>query len=94
MAAVTFDTLKFVETLQSAGVPEVQAKAFARAFAEAQREADVATKGDIGLLRQEIAGVAEPLRREIADAKTDIIKWMAGLLIAQAAVIAALVKLL
>ncbi len=34
------------------------------------------------------------LKAEIEAAKPDIIKWLAGLLIAQAAVVAALVKLL
>lgn len=31
MSAVTFDTLKFVERLKSAGVPEGQAKAISEA---------------------------------------------------------------
>ena len=34
MATVTFETMKFVERLKAAGIPEAQAKA----FAEAQRE--------------------------------------------------------
>jgi hypothetical protein len=47
MATVTFDTLKFVETLTSSGIPEEQAKALARAFSEAQESAQLATKADL-----------------------------------------------
>jgi hypothetical protein len=47
MATVTFDTLKFVETLKSSGIPEEQAKALARAFSEAQESAQLATKADL-----------------------------------------------
>lgn len=80
MATITFDTLKFVEWLKAAGVPESQAKAEAEALTEALAETiairDLATKADL-----------EPL-------KSDLIKWVAGLLLAQAAIVAALVKLL
>ncbi len=37
MTAVTFDTLKFVEKLKSAGVPEEQAKAMSEVFRDANR---------------------------------------------------------
>ncbi|MFZ5487312.1 MAG: DUF1640 domain-containing protein [Pseudomonadota bacterium] len=33
-------------------------------------------------------------KADLADAKTDLIKWVAGMLVAQAAVVATLVKLL
>jgi hypothetical protein len=73
--------------LKAAGVPPAQAEAEAEALAEvladALKTSDLATRTDV-----------ETLRREIAEAKADIIKWLAGLLIAQAAVVAALVKLL
>jgi len=44
-------------------------------------------KKDIELLRSE-------LRKEIAESKAGIIRWVAGMLVAQAAIIATLVKLL
>jgi hypothetical protein len=79
MAAITFDTLKFVERLRAAGVSDEQAKAEAEALAEALGEAislrELATKADL------------------ESPKADIIKWVAGLLIAQAALVTALVKL-
>ncbi|MGQ0595052.1 MAG: DUF1640 domain-containing protein [Gammaproteobacteria bacterium] len=86
MATITFDTLKFVERLKAAGVPEGQAKAEAEALIDALSESTsltLATKQDIAELRMEL--------REL---KVDLTKWMAGALIAQAAVIATLVKLL
>ena len=50
---MVFDTLKSVEELQEAGIPENQAKAQVRAF---QRiiESDLATKRDIKDLQQEM----------------------------------------
>jgi broad-specificity NMP kinase len=87
MTTLTFDTLKFANRLKAAGVPPAQAEAEAEALAEvladALKTSDLATRTDV-----------ETLRREIAEAKADIIKWLVGLLIAQAAVVAALVKLL
>jgi hypothetical protein len=53
---------------------------------QSQKEAldnALATKTDLGVVRQEIAEV-----------KTDIIKWVTGMLAAQTAVVATLVKLL
>jgi DNA-binding transcriptional MerR regulator len=64
MATVTFDTLKFVETLKEAGVPEPQAKAFSTAVQESHEAAELATKEDIAELRHEISD----LRKDI-DAK-------------------------
>ncbi|MBK1720595.1 DUF1640 domain-containing protein [Thiocystis violacea] len=40
MTAIAFDTLKFVRTLQRAGLPEPQAEAIAEAFREAQTESN------------------------------------------------------
>ncbi|MBK6999099.1 MAG: DUF1640 domain-containing protein [Rhodoferax sp.] len=51
MSTVTFDTLKFSNTLKAAGVPDKQAEAQAAAVALAIGEVDVATKRDIADLR-------------------------------------------
>lgn len=69
MSAVSFDTLKFVETLKTAGVPEDQAKAMSNAFKEASGELDLATKND--------------LQAELAPIKADlsIVKWMGGIIV-------------
>lgn len=87
MATLTFDTLKFANRLKAAGVPPQQAEAQAEAFAEATAAFDVATRADLRELEARIDA-------RLLDVKADIIKWLAGLLIAQAAVVAALVKLL
>ena len=55
-------------------------------------------KKDIELLRTELKKDIEllrsELRKEIAESKAGIIRWVAGMLVAQAAIIATLVKLL
>ncbi len=83
---ITFDTLAYTKKLKAAGFNEKQAEA----LSEAQKESlsgildtTVATKSDIVRLEKEIANV-----------KSEIIKWVAGMLVAQAAIVATLVKLL
>ena len=65
MATITFDTLKFSDTLKAAGVPPAQADAEARAFVAAIGEVDVATRRDIDELRR-------TMRRDIEDARKDM----------------------
>lgn len=85
MSTITFDTLKYVKQLESAGVSAVQAEA----FVNAQRDilADVldtqlATKADIRTVRDDITGVER--RMDGLDAKFDKLSWMMGILIALA----------
>lgn len=80
MTTITFDTHEFIQTLKAASFTEQQAEALARAYKTAHESQELVTKDD--------------LRVAIAELKTDLIKWMTGALIAQAAVIATLVKLL
>jgi hypothetical protein len=80
MATITFDTLKFVERLKAAGISEEQAKAEVEALAEA--------------LNETIAVRDLATKADLEALKADLVKWMAGLLLAQAAVVATLVKLL
>lgn len=66
-AMLAFDTLKYAESLQAAGVPEIQAKAHARAAADAydvqlQR---LATKEDLRALGAELRGEMAELRSEM-----------------------------
>ena len=79
MASITFDTLAYVKRLKAAGVPEAQAEIQAETFAEIIDE-KVATKQDLAILE--------------ANVTTKIIKWVASMLVAQAAIVATLVKLL
>ncbi len=80
MSTITFDTLKYAERLEEAGIPRDQAKAFAEAQRESMGEAELVTK--------------DYLESRLSAQTAEIIKWVAGLLIAQAALIATLVKLL
>jgi len=91
MPAITFDTLKFVETLKEAGVPETQAKAFSTAVQQSHEAADLATKGDITDLRHEIKELELRIdtrfgqidtRFEKVHGEMLLLKWMLGLLIA------------
>ena len=69
MSTITFDTLKFVERLEKAGVSREQAVAFADAQKEAFAEAldtTLATKIDIEAIRAELV----------------LVKWMLGVVIA------------
>ncbi len=87
LTTITFDTLKFVRTPKAAGEPENQAEAFSEAFKDAQSDAELATKYDLKELELR-------LEAKINEVKYDMIKWIAGMLIAQAVLVAALVKLL
>jgi len=80
MATITFDTLKFVERLEKAGVSRDQATAFSEAqtaaFAEAL-DTSFATKHDIEALRADIAKLDARISGELI-----LIKWMFGVVIA------------
>lgn len=86
MSTVTFDTLKFVERLEKAGMPREQAAALAEVqkevFAEAL-DSTLATKTDIRDVRDDIVKVER--RMDGLDAKMDKLSWMMGILIALAA---------
>jgi phage protein D len=79
MSTITFDTLKFVERLEKAGMPREQASALAEAQKEAFAEAldsTLASKADVLSLKVDVA---------LLDAKMDKLSWMMGILIALAA---------
>jgi hypothetical protein len=91
MTTITFDTLKFVRRLETGGFTPEQAEAVADAIKSVQDEQRPLTQEYLDYrLKAEVA----ELKTEMASIKIDLIKWMTGALIAQVAVIAALVKLL
>jgi hypothetical protein len=65
MVAITFDTLKFVRTLEAAGVTAPQAEAIANAVRDSHDAADVATKGDLRELKAELKNEIAVLRQEL-----------------------------
>lgn len=102
-----FDDTKKLEKALGEEAAAVIARVFEKAdekarqdFEKARRE--LATKDDLELrlaetearLTAEVAKSKAELAAEIAKSKAETIKWTAGLLMAQAAVVAALVKLL
>ena len=84
--AIHFDTHKFVKRMIETGMSEATAEALAD---EQSRliQGELTTKTD---LQQTEA----KLRLEIEKVKSDIVRWMAGLLIAQGGVIVAMLRLL
>lgn len=80
------DTLEIYERLKKAQLREQAAKEIAEVFKEVT-ERNFATKGDIENLRLGVEKI-------VSQAKVEIIKWVAGRLVAQAAIVATLVKLL
>jgi hypothetical protein len=76
---ISFNTLAYAKRLIAAGVPSKQAEVQAEALAEIIDER-IATKQDLKELESRITA--------------SIIKWVAGMLVAQAAIVATLVKLL
>jgi hypothetical protein len=81
-----FDTLKVYERLKGADLSEKAAKEIAEIFRETIEER-LATKRDLTELEKHFD-------LKLAEAKVDIVKWVAAMLVAQAALISALVKLL
>ena len=70
MSAIAFDTLKYADRLEKAGVSREQAKAEAEALAEVLGTAEVVTRKDLQI---ELA----PIRSELI-----LLKWMVGVSIA------------
>ncbi|MEO5332939.1 MAG: CCDC90 family protein [Magnetococcus sp. YQC-5] len=78
MATLTFDTLKFVETLTTADFTEKQAKAVSSAFKEVfdAKLDELVTKRDLEL--------------KLAETELRLIKWVVG----SAGIVVALIKLI
>ena len=85
MTSTTFDTLGYFEKLKAAGVPEAQAKVQVEAMQDMVRSYDdtlrkeLVTKGDV-----------QDVRRELQSVKFELLKWMFGIAVGQAAFIVAL----
>jgi len=80
MATVGFDTLKFVETLRAAGLPDGQARAISQAVREAHDTAELASSRDLRdagtALRGDMQSLAAGLRTDMqalrAEVKSDM----------------------
>ena len=97
MPTTTFDTFGYFEKLKAAGFSEHQAKVQVEVIREVIED-KMATKRDLKelevALKRDMQEMEFRLMAEIAKSRAETLKWTAGMLIAQAAVIATLVKLL
>jgi t-SNARE complex subunit (syntaxin) len=72
MAQVFFDTLKFVKTLETAGLPAAQAEAISSAVKDSHEAVDVATKRDLEDVRKDIESRFAKTDSEIANVRKDM----------------------
>jgi len=90
MNAVTFDTLKYANTLKEAGVDSKQAEAQAKALSDVMEVnlKELATKGDLSALKKDLEALKKDLQvelqKELTPIKADILllKWMVGVIVA------------
>ena len=61
---------------------------------QSNRLNELATKADLFTVKAELQTEIASVKAEIASSRSEIIKWVAGMLVAQAAIAATLVKLL
>jgi len=78
--AITFDTLRFVETLKKSGIPENQAKAISKAFAHAHDDAKLATKNDILAVKTEIKDLRTELKGDMKELEYRLIIKMGAMI--------------
>lgn len=101
MNVATFATLGYFEKLKAVGVPDEQARvqvetlqAVLQNYDAASRK-ELATKGDVqdarNALTADLQANIQNLRNELAATKHEILKWMRGLIVAQTALILAVV---
>jgi hypothetical protein len=82
MTITALDTHQTVKDLTAAGFTDAQAEALTQALRQQIDLSDLSTKADI-----------TDVRREIADAKAEMIKWFVGVAFAEVAMILAVLKL-
>jgi hypothetical protein len=91
MTSASLDTLRIAKRLRGAGFSEAQAESVTEAVREAADSQDLVTKAQLDAA---LGGLKAELKAEIADVKSEIIKWMFGAMLAQGALVVTLIKLL
>lgn len=89
MTTITFDTQELVVELENSGFTRQQSETVVSVLKKSQSE--LATKDD---LHREIESLRNATKTDLFELKVDLVKWVGALMLAQVAVIAALVKLL
>nr|WP_294526868.1 hypothetical protein [uncultured Rhodopila sp.] len=70
MTAVPFDTLKLADRLQAGGFDAEQACTISSALADAAASSDIATKQDVGALKQDLSALETSVRRDLSALET------------------------
>jgi DNA-binding transcriptional MerR regulator len=91
MTTAALDTLRIAKRLRDAGFSEAQAESVTDAVREAADSQDLVTKAQLDAA---LGSLKAELKAEIAEVKSEIIKWMFGAMLAQGALVVTLVKLL
>ena len=97
MSTLTFDTYAFIRKLKESGIPEEQARAqveaLSMAFEQFQGEThftELASKHDIRELELKIELLRAELKRDMAETKAELIRWIIGAGFLRTALITAL----
>lgn len=105
MTALAFDTLAYAKEMEAAGFSREQAEAFAAAQGKILKEAfaatELATKTDVNGVRVELKAEIQDVRTEMLRLenkmeanKHEILKWVIGTMVAQTALIVAVIAFL
>jgi hypothetical protein len=90
--SITFDTYAYIKRLKEAGFTEQQAEAQSEALSKAFNEFQGEQLTELvttGRLTNEIKTLEIHLTEKLAEHKTDILKWVVGLLFAQTGILIA-----
>ena len=86
MSGITFDSYPIYTELKEAGFNDQQAEAMVNTFKRVYEDANLATKGDIKELRQE-------MHHEMRELRYQIIISLGGMIAVAVAILAALIKM-
>jgi hypothetical protein len=90
MSAVPFDTLKLADRLQAGGFTAEQAHTFASALAETAAGADLATRQDLVVTKDDLKReVKEDLQRDLRELEQRLTIRLGGMLAVLAGVLSA-----
>ena len=95
MTITSIDTHQTVKDLTAAGFTDAQAEVLTQTLRQVQNLdlSNLATKYDVADVRSEMKTEFAQVRREMADIKTELIKWVVGIGFAQVATLLAVLKL-
>ncbi len=93
MTNVTFDTLDYFEKLKEAGVPEAQAKVQVEVMQSVVQNYDAASRKEL-TTKADLQAVESRLETKLADTKHELIKWLVGALLAQTALLVAIMAIM